>query len=113
MLDGTMNIFWWLSWFAPLSIMFIACATRNRAIFWLGVIASLVVTYLLCVQATEVKWAVRNSTAITESEVEFANADGANLVFTVLFIAPLEALFVTWLWGKIGRHIWPRKPGSS
>ena len=93
--------------------MFIACATRNRTIFWRGVAASLIVTYLLCVQATEVKWAIRTSTASLESDVEFASTDGANLVFTALVFAPIEAIFFTWLWGKIGRLIWPRKSVSS
>jgi len=110
MQDGTMNIFWWLSWFAPLTIMFVACATRNRTIFWLGVVSSIVVTHILCVQATEAKWIMRNSTANTESDVELANADGANLVFTVLFFALFQAIFFTWLWSKIGRRIWQRKP---
>jgi hypothetical protein len=113
MQDGTLNSFWWLSWIAPLVIMFVACATRNRAIFWLGVVSSIVVTYILCVQATEAKWIMRNSTASSERDIEFANADGANLVFTALFLAPFQAIFFTWLWSKIGRRIWQRKSVNS
>jgi hypothetical protein len=110
MQDGTFNVFWWLSWFASPVIMFVACATRNNKIFWLGIVASLIATYLLCVHATEVKWTVRNSTAVVNSDIELANSDGANLVFTAILLAPLQAIFFTWLWGKLGRRIWPSTP---
>ena len=89
--------------------MFIACATRNRKIFWIGVIVSLIASYALCVHATEVKWGIRRTTATFESELEIATSDGANLVFAAVTIAPLQAVIVTWLWSAVGRRIWKRQ----
>jgi hypothetical protein len=35
-------------------------------------------------------------------------ADGANLVFTAIFIGPFEAILYTTIWGIIGRVGWKR-----
>ena len=112
MQDGTYNVYWWLSLIAPAVIMLIARATRSRKIYWLAVVCSVIVTYVLCLQAVELKWAIRNATATLDSEIERATSDGANLVFNAILLAPLQAVLFTWFWGWIGRQIW-KSPQTS
>lgn len=112
MQDGTYNVYWWLSLIAPAVVMLIARATRSRKIYWLAVFCSVIVTYVLCLQAVELKWAIRNATATLDSEIEHATSDGANLVFNAILLAPLQAILFTWFWGWVGRRIW-KSPQTS
>ena len=106
MVDGTYNLLWWFSLIAPVVIMFVSCAAKTRRVFWIGFFASLVCTYLLSVYATEAKWSIRNATATTETEVLHATSDGANLAFTAILFAPLQAVIFSWFWGWVGRRVW-------
>jgi hypothetical protein len=103
---GVYNVYWWLSYLAPMLIMFVACATRKKWIYRVGFVSSFIATWNLCFLAVTTKWSIRNATAVTAEEIEFANADGANIVFTAFLFGPIEALLLTILFGWLGRKIW-------
>ncbi len=108
MLAARFNIYWFLSIVAPAVVMLAAAYWHRRSIFVVGVVLSLVLTYALCNFSVQEKWRIRNEIAQTDSERERATADGANLVFTMLFIGPFESIVYTSLWGVIGWRLWPR-----
>jgi uncharacterized membrane protein YeaQ/YmgE (transglycosylase-associated protein family) len=110
--SGVYNFYWWLSYAAPILIMFIACSTRKRWIYLLGLICSFVATWNLNFLAVTTKWQIRNSTAVTSEEVEVATSDGANIVFTAILFGPLEALILTLIFGWIGQKIWRHQPNA-
>jgi MFS family permease len=108
MLAATFNVYWWLSILAPVVVMLAATYWHRRSVLIIGVLLSLVITYVLCNFSVQEKWRIRNEIAQTESEREYAQRDGANLVFTLLFIGPFEAIVYTSLWGAVGWRLWPR-----
>ncbi len=108
MLAARFNVYWWLSIVAPAVIMLAVTYWHRRAPLIVGAIFSLVITYALCNFSVQEKWQVRNEIAQTDSEREYATKDGANLVFTLLFIGPFEAVVYTSLWGLVGWRLWPR-----
>ena len=81
---------------------------HKRYLLIIAVILSLFATYALCNISVQEKWKTRLSLAKTEAQLEYATADGANLVFTAFFIGPFEALLYTFFWGLLGWKIWPR-----
>jgi|SRR5215831_6665641 len=103
------NVYWYLSLVVPAIIMLGVSCWRRKPILWLGIVVSLVATYLLCNAAIQTKWRIRNEIARTDEEREYATTDGANLVFTALFIGPFEAILYTSIWGVVGWKILPRK----
>ena len=105
------NVFWFLSIIVPAAIMLAAARSRRRSVLLPTVVASLLLTYVFCNLSVQTKWSIRSVRAQTAEEMEFAQADGANLVFTAFFIGPFEAVFYTTLWGLLGRRIW-RPTGS-
>ena len=102
------NVFWFLSLFAPAAIMFFATYFQRKSILVVGILLSLSATYLLCNVAVQEKWRIRFESAVTEQELEKASADGANLVFTAILIAPFESTVYTTLWSVIGWRTWRR-----
>jgi hypothetical protein len=113
MQSGIYNVYWWLSYAAPLVIMFIACATRARWVYRIGLACSFVATWNLNFLAVTTKWTIRNTTAVTADDIAHATADGANIVFSAIALAPLEALVLTLLFAWIGRKIWKPKVSKS
>lgn len=100
------NLFWFIWLIAPAAIMLTAAYLGKRYITVIAIAISLISTYMLSNLAVIEKWNIRVQTAITEQQQEAAMADGANKVFTRIFFAPLGAVFVTWFWFWVGRHIW-------
>ena len=108
MLAARFNPYWYLSLAAPAMIMLVATYWHRRVGLIVGILLSLVVTYVLCNVSVQEKWRIRNEIATTDSEREYATADGANISFTALIIGPFEAVAYTSLWGVIGWRLWPR-----
>jgi hypothetical protein len=108
MLAARFNLYWYLSLVAPALIMLAATYWHRRAGLIVGVLISLVVTYTLCNISVQEKWRIRNEIAVTDSEREYATADGANIVFTAFLFGPIEAIAYTSLWGVVGWRLWPR-----
>ena len=102
------NIFWFLWFLAPLVVMLTATFRHRRWDLVVGTVVSLASTYTLSNLAVQEKWRIRNEIAVTAEELAYATADGANLVFTLFLIAPLEAILLTLLWGFVGWRCWPR-----
>jgi hypothetical protein len=100
------NVYWFLALLAPAAIMIAATYTRRILPLLIGVGVSLFVTYNLCYMAVDKKWDTRMKIAQTDAEREYASADGANRVATVLVIAPFEAVLYTSVWGIVG---WRRR----
>ena len=101
------NEYWFLWLFAPFVVMLAATFRHRRWDVIIGIGVSLATTYTLSNLAVQEKWRIRNEIAVTPEEVAYATADGANLVFTFLLIAPVEAIVLTWLWGLVGWRCWP------
>jgi hypothetical protein len=102
------NIFWYLSLFVPAAIMIISTFWHKKSILIVGIFVSLISTYMLCNLSVQKKWDVRNEIAKTEKERAYAQADGANLVFTAIIIGPLESVLYTIIWGLLGWKMWPK-----
>ena len=102
------NIYWFLWLLAPLAVMLAATFRKRRLDLVIGIAISLATTYALSNLAVQEKWRIRNKIATTAAEQAYATADGANIVFTLFFIAPIEAIVLTWLWGFIGWRYWTR-----
>ena len=102
------NIFWFLWLLAPLVVMLAATFRHRRWDLIVGAAVSLASTYTLSNLAVQEKWRIGNEIAVTPEELAYATADGANLVFTLFLIAPIEAILLTSLWGFVGWRIWPR-----
>ena len=102
------NTFWYLSFIVPAVLMLAITYLRSRLALVLGVILSLGSTYFLCNLTVQEKWQTRLEIAKTDQELEYATADGANLVFTYFAIAPLESILYTSIWGLVGWRYWPR-----
>ena len=102
------NEYWFLWLLAPAAIMLAFTYRRRRWELVLGVLLSLAATFALSNLVVSEKWEIRNQIAVTTAEQAYATADGANLVFTLLVFAPLEAIVLTTLWGVLGWRLWPR-----
>ncbi len=107
------NIYWYLSLIVPAAVMLIATYRHKRSTLASGALLSVIAVYLLCNIAVQTKWRARFEMAKTEQEIEYASADGANLAFTALLIAPFEAALYTTFWGVIGWRLWPRIRGRN
>jgi uncharacterized membrane protein len=111
------NIYYFLTFVTPAVLMLAAGVSRKVVMLFIVAILSVVVTYLLDVKAVDTKWATRIRLARTEEEMEYATADGANLVFTGYVMAPVEAILYTTLWGvvgwKLGARIRRRRLGQG
>ena len=103
------NIYWFLSFIIPAVVMLFVTYKKSKPIFIIGIILSVLLTYALCNLAVKEKWLIRNRVAVTEQQKSYATSDGANLVFTAIAIAPLEALIYTALWGFVGRKVWSKR----
>lgn len=112
LISARFNIYWYLSFFAPAIIMLAFTYWKNIKLLMVGIIISLITTYMLCNIATQEKWDTRNQLAQTEEERAYATADGANLVFTAFIIGPFESILYTSLWGILGWRIWPKIKAS-
>ncbi len=102
------NDFWYFSFVAPAEIMLATTYLRSRLALVLGALLSLGGTFALCNLSVQEKWDSRLEMAETDRELEYATADGANLVFTYFAIAPFESIVYTSLWGFVGWRYWPR-----
>ena len=102
------NLWWYLSLFVPALIMLTGTFWNKRYLLIIAIIFSLVSTYTLCNISVREKWKVRYEIAKTSKELDYASADGANLVFTAIFIGPFEAILYTTIWGVIGRVGWKK-----
>lgn len=107
------NIYWFLWLLAPAVTMLIATYKPNKVKIISLVMLSLVLTYSFSNLAVIRKWDIRMDIAKTKEELEYASADGANKVFTLLFIAPIEAIFFTSLWGGLGYYVHRRKENGT
>jgi hypothetical protein len=108
MIAARFNTYWFLSLAVPAVAMLFTTFWRKRYIFIAGAVVSLLATYYLSNLAVQAKWRTRFELAKTEQELEYASADGANLVFTLFFGAPLEAVVYTGFWGFVGWRFWSR-----
>ena len=102
------NVYWYLSFIVPAALMLTFTFSRSKKLLFLGVIISLIATYSLCNISVQEKWKVRNEIAQTNMERKYATVDGANLVFSALFIGPFEAIIYTSIWGVLGWKLWPK-----
>ena len=103
------NIFWFAWLICPIAIMMYATYKSNRKMLVIGIVCSILLTYLFSNLAVHRKWNIRLNVAKTQNEIEYATADGANKAFTLIFIAPSEAILFTSLWGVIGTYWWRLK----
>jgi hypothetical protein len=108
MISARYNVWWYLSFIVPALIMIAGTYRRNRVILVIAVIISLFTTYALCNLSVRKKWHKRYEIAKTQEEMDYATTDGANLVFTAIFIGPFEAILYTFLWGFVGYKLWPK-----
>jgi hypothetical protein len=108
MIAARYNLWWYQSFFVPAFIMLVGTFWNKRYILIISIILSLVSTYMLCNISVREKWKVRYEIAKTSEELGYAYADGANLVFTAIFIGPFESILYTTIWGVIGRFGWKR-----
>jgi hypothetical protein len=105
--------FYWFLWLiSPAVIMLVATYRPNRVKIVSCILTSLLLTYTFSNLAVIKKWDIRLETAETQDELDYATADGANKVFTLFFIAPLEAIIFTSFWGGVG-YLINRKKGKS
>jgi len=102
------NLWWYFSLFVPAVVMITGTFWNKKAILIGAIILSLFATYILCNISVRDKWEKRFELAKTDKELEYASADGANLVFTAIVIGPLEAILYTFFWGFVGWKLWPR-----
>ena len=102
------NIYWYLSFVAPMVIMLIGTLRRKKSFLMIAILISLVSTYYLCNISVQKKWQDRFNLAVTEEEREYAHTDGANLAFTTILIGPFEAVLYTSIWGVVGWYGWPK-----
>jgi hypothetical protein len=93
--------------------MLIATFWHKRWSLVLAAFLSVGITFVLCNAAVAEKWRARQATVQTEEDIEYSNADGANLVFTLYCFAPFEALLFTAVWGFVGWRYWPRLRGVA
>ncbi len=111
MQDGSLNEYFYLSVMVPVALMIIAGLIYDQKIFLVAVVVSLIATYQLGNLAVQKKWEIRNRTAVTEIEKVNATADGGNLVFTAILIAPVQAIVLTffgaWLGLVLGSRLHP------
>jgi hypothetical protein len=108
-----LNVFWFLSLLAPAFIMSRIFRTEKFKWNWLEITLSLMVTYFLCVASVFRKWNLLSANAITREQIEFATThDGANQVFSIFLLGPVEAIFWTVLWGCLWARYWKRKSGK-
>jgi hypothetical protein len=82
MIAARYNLWWYLSFFVPALIMLTGTFWNKRHILIIAIILSLVSTYILSNISVGEKWKVRYEIAKTSKELDYASADGANLVFT-------------------------------
>jgi len=108
MIAARYNLWWYLSFLVPALIMITGTFWNKRNILIIAIILSLVATYTLCNISVREKWKVRYEIAKTSKELDYSSADGANLVFTAIFIGPFEAILYTTIWGIIGWFGWSR-----
>ena len=102
------NIWWYLSFFVPATVMIISTFWHKKTLLIAGIILSLVTTWSLCNMSVHNKWRIRNEIAQTEQERAYATADGANMVFTAYVIAPFESVLYTTIWAFLGWRWWPK-----
>jgi len=95
------NIYWYLTIVLPAVIMFISSRNKNPKIFILGSLISIFLTTTISMLSIDNKWSIRISQAQTDSQMKEATADGANMLFGYIFIAPFEAFFYTFFFGFI------------
>jgi hypothetical protein len=81
---------------------------EEKPILLAGIAISIICTYVLCNLSVQQKWQIRNELAVTEAEREYAQTDGANIVFTAYFTGPFEAVLYTAFWGWVGWKVWPK-----
>ena len=74
---------------------------------------SLMLTYSFSNLAVIRKWDIRMEIAKTKEELNYATADGANKVFTLMFIAPIEAIILTSFWGGVGYYVRRNKKNGT
>jgi hypothetical protein len=103
------NVFWFMWLLAPMAIMLFATRERSSLRLIVGSLASILATFVFSILAVERKWSIRLSEAVTPEELEYATTDGANMAFTLLFLAPAEAVFFTLVWGLVGRYAWAKQ----
>lgn len=108
MIAARYNLWWYLSLFVPTLIMLFGTFWNKRYILVVSIVLSLVSTYMLCNISVREKWKERLEIAKTSEGLEYASADGANLVFTAIFIGPFEAILYTIIWGVVGRFGWKK-----
>lgn len=108
MIAARYNLWWYLSILLPALIMLTGTYWDKRYVLVAAIIFSLFSTYILCNIYVREKWKARHEIAETSKELDYASADGANLVFTAIFIGPFEAIFYTAIWGIIGRLGWKK-----
>ena len=108
MIAAKYNLWWYLSFIVPALIMLFGTFWNKRYLLVIAVILSLVSTYVISNISVREKWEQRYEMAKTSEELDYASADGANLVFTAIYIGPFEAILYTTIWGVLGRFGWKR-----
>ena len=103
------NIFWFFWLIAPAVTMLVATYKPSKIKIISSILLSLILTYTFSNLAVIRKWDIRMEIAKTKEELDYATADGANKVFTLMFIAPLEAIIFTSFWGGVGYFIYRQK----
>ncbi len=107
MMLARFNLFWFLWLSAPILLMWYATRTSRRVRLICCAILSLLLTYYFSNLAVDRKWDLLSDWADTPEALEIAQRDGANRVFTLLFLGPAEAVVLTVFWGVLFR--WQRQ----
>ena len=107
MMLARFNLFWFLWLSAPILPMWYATRKLSRVRLICCAALSLLLTYCFSNLAVDRKWDLLSDWADTPEEMEIAQRDGANRVFTLSLLGPAEAVALTVFWGGFFR--WQRQ----
>jgi succinate dehydrogenase hydrophobic anchor subunit len=107
-----MNYWFWIYILLVPSLIFAATPKSSEKWRFIRLVGIIAITYLLINLAVNLKWdlridAVNSNSNATLEDLEYATADGANLIFTMLFGWIFAIVYVGWwelLWRVIHRR---------
>jgi len=87
---------------SPVVMLYVTLWSPGKKKIIIGVLLSLTLTFVLSNLSVMRKWDLRMENAVTVQEKENASADGANKVFNLIFLSPIEAVLFTVFWSGVG-----------
>ncbi len=101
------NLFFFMWLFtSPVIMLYVILWNPNKKKIIIGVIFSLILTFILSNLSVSRKWDLRMENAVTIQEKEQATGDGANKVFNLMFFSPIESILFTIFWSGVGCMIY-------